>query len=95
MTESNPPNLCYIAVPGAAPGRRIGIVKRGEKGYYLADYDQKTSSYGYLSDAKIKEFVAEMNEKLGVSAAEADAMLMGSMFGWDCPGAQVRRAVAR
>jgi hypothetical protein len=31
-----------------------------------------------------------MNEKLGVSPAHAEAMLVGSMFGWDVPGAQVR-----
>lgn len=29
----------------------------------------------------------ELNASLGVSKAEAAAMLAGSMFGWDCPGA--------
>jgi hypothetical protein len=23
--------FCYVVVPGAAPGKRIGIVKRGKK----------------------------------------------------------------
>jgi hypothetical protein len=27
------PEFCYVVVPGAAPGKRIGIVKRGKKGY--------------------------------------------------------------
>ena len=25
------PEFCYVVVPGAAPGKRIGIVKRGKK----------------------------------------------------------------
>jgi hypothetical protein len=81
-------DLCYVVVPGAAPGKRIGIVKRDERGYYLTDYDQETSS-GFMSDQWIKDFVAEMNDKLGVTAAQPDGMLTGSMFGWDVPGAQV------
>jgi hypothetical protein len=30
-----------------------------------------------------------MNGNLGVSPAMAEAMLVGSMFGWDVPGAQM------
>jgi hypothetical protein len=25
------PSLCYVVVPDAEPGKRIGIVKRGER----------------------------------------------------------------
>lgn len=74
------PALCYVVVPGAEPGKRIGIVKRGETGYYLTDYDMPT-----VSNLAVKEFVAEQNAKLGVEPAEAEAMLYGSCFGWDAP----------
>ena len=90
MSDAKKPALCYVVVPGAAPGKRIGIVKRGEKGYYLSDYDRPYGfGIGYLSQAKIEDWVREMNERLDVDPAQAESMLMGSMFGWDCPGAQM------
>jgi hypothetical protein len=74
---------CYIVVPGAEPGKRIGIVKQGEVGYYLTDYDNVPS----MSLVEITGMVEQFNLKLGVDAKTADAMLIGSMFGWDVPGA--------
>ena len=81
MSTDQPP-FCYVIVPGAAPGKRIGIVTRGEKGYY------KTG----LDDGRMpaKALVDHLNEKLGVSAEEAEAMRIGSIFGWDVPGAMVQ-----
>jgi hypothetical protein len=90
MTESNLPNLCYVVVRGAEPGKRIGVIKRGEKGYYLTDYDTKTASTEIVA-----QFVAEQNKKLGVEPDVAMTMEIGSMFGWDCPGARVPEKAAR
>ena len=60
------PEFCYVVVPGAAPGKRIGIVKRGKKGYYLTNFDSPKASGRTISD-----FVAGMNALLGVDTAEA------------------------
>ena len=55
------------------PGTREPIViKRGESGYYPLPE-------GYTVD--------EINKLYDASPAEVEAMLAGSMFGWDCPGA--------
>jgi hypothetical protein len=63
----------YVVVPGAAPGKRIGIVKRGKKGYYLTNFDSPKASGKTISD-----FVAGMNALLCVDTAEAQAMLNDS-----------------
>jgi hypothetical protein len=73
----NEPQFCYVVVPGAVPGKRIGVVERGKKGYYLTEFDSPKAS-----DKTIRDFVNGMNARLGVSATEAQAMLYGSMFGW-------------
>lgn len=80
-TETKPA-LCYVIVPGAPAGKRIGIVKRGERGYYDADADSATASIEI-----VREVVTDLNKRLGVDAIEARAMLCGSMFGWDVPAA--------
>jgi hypothetical protein len=80
--ENKLPELCYVKIPGGEPGRRVGIIKRGEAGYYLTDYDNSKASQDV-----IEEFVDEMNEALGVSHEQATAMLVGSMWGWHLPGA--------
>ena len=76
------PELCYTMVSGNAPGERIGIIKRGESGYYLTDFDSKTTSKEI-----VEECVAEFNKRLGVKPSQVEAMEIGSMFGWDVPGA--------
>lgn len=48
------------------------MIKRGERRYYLI-------ATHLTAD--------ELNQVFGVSAAQAMAMLVGSMFGWDCRGA--------
>jgi hypothetical protein len=76
------PEICYIVIETNAPGERIGLVKRGEKGFYPTDYDRDSAAIGI-----VREFVAHMNDKLGVDALEARAMACGSMFGWNVPAA--------
>jgi hypothetical protein len=81
------PDLCYVVVPGAKIGERIGIVKRGESGYYTTDLDDgslPTVANGALS---VEDYVSHMNERLGISNDEAQRMLTGSMFGWHVPAA--------
>lgn len=77
------PELCYVFIHSAKPGKRIGIIKRGESGYYPTDFDSPTTPTELAIMA-----VEHFNKKLGVSPAHAEAMHVGSMFGWHVPGAQ-------
>ena len=64
----NYPELCYIYVE---VGAEIGIVKFGEKGYYQTEYT--------LHDSTNEELVKKLNEQLGVSESESEAMKILSM----------------
>jgi hypothetical protein len=81
------PDLCYVVVPGAKIGQRVGIVKRGERGYYTTTLDDGTLPTKATSGLSVEGFVRHMNSRLGVSADEAQRMLSGSMFGWHVPAA--------
>ena len=71
------PETCYSTLANTG---EIVIIKRGESGYYPTDIPAKDI-------AEAKEIVDEMNEKGGVSKAQAEAMKVGSMFGWAAPAA--------
>lgn len=70
----NLPDLCYVFVEGEDFGREIGIVKRGEQGYYPAP-------------GMTREVADKKNATMKVSHAQREAMAIGSMFGWHVPGA--------
>jgi len=53
------------------------MILRGEEGYYEVD--------PYLEDMDPDK----LNMELGVTKEQAKAMYVGSMFGWDCPGAKI------
>ena len=55
-------------------------MKKGEMGYYRSDLSPVYGQDG-------KAFVDELNQRGGVNKAQAAAMLAGSMFGWQVPGA--------
>lgn len=71
----------------------VSLVRRGVKGHYpreplpaeLAHIKAK-GNYAVLHDAG-RAFVAELNTRAGVTPAQAEAMQIGSMFGWEVPGA--------
>ena len=75
------PNQCYIYVQTV---NKIGIVKKGESGYYKTDLMECNDIKRYT---KAKEFVNELNEQLRVTPAQREAMKAGSMFGWHTPAA--------
>lgn len=75
--RSSLPDKCYCVLPGS---EEIIIAKKGETGYY------RTDKYGHDREDALN-IVAELNESGGVTRAQAEAMLAGSMFGWGCPAA--------
>lgn len=75
--RSSLPEQCYVYL---STSQEIGIVKKGEMGYYRSDL---SPVYGEIG----QEFVDEINRQGGVSKAQEAAMLAGSMFGWVTPAA--------
>ena len=70
MSTKRLPEICYAELPGTT---ELILIKRGERGYYKADFKGDPSV---------------LNARIGVSDEDAERMLAGSMFGWDCPAAQ-------
>lgn len=66
--------------------KRLGVIKdgicikRGETGYYPSDWDTGDKEGNV-------ELADELNEDLGVTPIQRQAMEIGSMAGWDVPGA--------
>jgi hypothetical protein len=46
-----------------------------------------TAGYSIAVDLDSKDAVDEYNESFGIDKDTVNAMLVGSMFGWDVPGA--------
>ena len=55
-------------------------IKRGESGYYPSDWDTGDKERNV-------ELADELNTRRGVTPAQRQAMEIGSMAGWDVPGA--------
>lgn len=75
------PEMCFSVLPGEG---KLICIKRGERGFLSSDWDTG-------DPIKNRKIAAFNNEKLGVSKAQEEAMRTGSMFGWDCPGADPAR----
>lgn len=75
--RSSLPEQCYVFVQTE---NCVGIVKKGESGFYRTDIQGGKPS-------ETNALVNEMNKKLGLSKGQAEAMKAGSMFGWDTPAA--------
>ena len=72
---------CYVYVESE---NIIGVVNNGETGYYRTDILECNH---IKTPDEARNFVDELNAKLRVSKGEAMAMVWGSMYGWDTPGA--------
>lgn len=71
------PELCFTTLPGTD---KLICIKRGELGYYLLSWN--------TDDRQRNEELADYNnERLGITSNQKKAMEVGSMYGWDVPGA--------
>jgi hypothetical protein len=71
------PEACFSVLPGEG---KLIYIKRSEMGYWHSNWD--------TGDPEQNRKLADYhNEKNGVTKAQEEAMLVGSMFGWDVPGA--------
>ena len=71
------PELCFSTL--ASSGQLI-CIRRGESGYYPSQWDTGDKERNV-------ELADELNERFGVTPAQRQAMEIGSMAGWDVPGA--------
>ncbi len=74
--RSSLPKKCFAALEATG---EIIIIYRGVKGHTPTDQRPEGRTGREGADA--------LNAQIGVSKAQAAAMLAGSMFGWACPGA--------
>ena len=79
------PELCFSTL--RTTGQLI-CIKRGESGYYPSDWDTGDKERNV-------ELADELNENLGVTPAQRQAMEIGSMVGWDVPGADPAKHLER
>lgn len=75
--RSDLPEVCFSILPSTGD---VIIIKRGESGYYRCEYSTEDKAFN-------REFANDRNANLGVSKAQVEAMLAGSMYGWDVPAA--------
>lgn len=75
--RSSLPEECYGHLGTC---NEVILIKRGESGYYKTGIFKDTPQ----SAANLAN---DLNEELGVSKAQAKAMSVGSMFGWEVPAA--------
>jgi len=83
-------NSREIPVEGELPEMCVAIlepetvligIKRGQRGYFQM-YD------GMVKGESAKIVADRMNKALEVTPQQREAMLCGSMMGWDCPAAK-------
>lgn len=75
--RSDLPEVCYSILPSTGD---VIIIKHGESGYYRSEYSTEDKAFN-------REFANDRNANIGVSKAQVEAMLAGSMYGWDVPAA--------
>ena len=75
--RSSLPERCYNVLPSDC---RLIIITKGESGY--TDVNDSNNS-----PEKNRDLADGHNAEMGVTKAQAEAMLSGSMFGWNTPAA--------
>ena len=73
------PKVCAVVHP--TTGEPV-LITRGERGYRGFDFHPRKREPAH-------EVVKTFNDIMRVTDQQAQAMLAGSMFGWDCPAAEL------
>lgn len=68
------PEMCWTVLESTS---EMVIIKRGERGYY--PQNPENAPWG-------AENCDTLNERMGVTKGQEQAMKTGSMFGWNVPG---------
>ena len=71
------PEMCFSTLKSTGD---LICIRRGETGYYPSDWDTGDKDQNV-------ELADQLNQQLGVSPIQRQAMEVGSMCGWDVPGA--------
>lgn len=71
------PEMCFSILKSTG---EIICIKRGKSGYYPSDWNGPDPELNAIK-------TNELNDQLGVTPEQRQAMEIGSMFGWDVPGA--------
>ena len=75
------PKLCLSVEPSSGD---LICIKRGLTGFYASEWNRPGEREHNQNTADV------MNRRWGVSAEQEQAMLAGSIFGWDVPAAEPR-----
>lgn len=75
------PYTCFSILPSSG---ELIMIERNHRGYIRVPQSERDAEKNRLTADK-------MNERFGVSKAQEAAMLAGSMFGWNVPGANPKR----
>ena len=76
------PDVCFAMVASNEPGKRIVLIRAGERGFYVTEYDAPS-----LEAAEVRVLVDRLNVGMGVTDAQQQAMVAGSAFGFHVPAA--------
>jgi len=77
MRRNDLPETCFSVLPSSG---QLIIIKKGESGYYPSEWDTG-------SREENREIASSHNARRGITDIQEAAMLAGSMFGWNTPGA--------
>ena len=77
MYRNELPDTCFSVLPSTG---QLIIIKKGESGYYPSEWDTGNCEEN-------REIASSHNGRRGITDIQEAAMLAGSMFGWNTPGA--------
>lgn len=77
MRRNELPDACFSILPSTG---QLIIIKKVESGYYPSEWDTGNREEN-------RDIASSHNVSRGISDMQESAMLSGSMFGWDTPGA--------
>lgn len=77
MRRNELPETCFSILPSSG---QLIIIRCGERGYYPSEWDTEKREEN-------REIASSHNARRGITDIQEAAMLAGSMFGWNTPGA--------